>query len=70
MKTLKDHVKGVVKFVKYQDSNLYYITETGLQFAVPVEDIGNAIFLNEDKAMLFMRWIRKHLDLLKSNVPL
>ena len=63
--TLKDHVKGNVKFQYYRDNNLYYITETNLLFPVPIEDIGNATFLNEDKGMLFMRYIRKHLDKMK-----
>ena len=53
-----------VKFVFYRDGNLWYVTETGFEFPVPVEDIGNATFLAEDKAMLFMRYIRKHLDVI------
>lgn len=64
--TLKDHIKGKVNFQYYRDNNLYYITETGLTFPVPIEDIGNATFLNEDKAMLFMRYIRKFLDSMKA----
>ncbi len=60
--TLKDHVKGVVKFKFFRDNNLYYETETGLTFPVPIEDIGNATFLCEDKALLFMRYIRKFLN--------
>jgi hypothetical protein len=60
--SIKDHIKGVVKFQYYRDSKLFYKTETGVLFPVPVEDIGNATFLAEDKAMLFMRYIRKHLE--------
>lgn len=63
---LKDHVKGVVKFEYYRDGNLFYKTESGLTFPVPTSDIGNATFLAEDKAMLFMRYIRKHLDSIRS----
>lgn len=66
---IKEHVKGRVKFVKYQDATLYYKTETEIQFAVPIEDTGGAVFLNEDKALFFMRWIRKHLELLSDNEP-
>jgi len=29
-----------------------------LEFPVPVEDVGDATMLDEDRAMLFMRWIR------------
>lgn len=64
--TLKDHVKGSVTFQYYRDSNLYYVTETGLVFPVPIDDIGNATFLNTDKAMLFMRYIRKFLNQLEN----
>lgn len=62
---LKEHVQGKVKFEYYRDGNLYYKNETGLVFPVPTNDIGNATFLAEDKALLFMRYIRKHLDTLE-----
>lgn len=32
---------------------------------VTVEDIGNAVFLSRDKGILFMRYIRKFLELKK-----
>jgi hypothetical protein len=56
---IKEHIKGVVKFQYYRDNQLFYKTETGLTFPVPIADIGNATFLAEDKAILFMRYIRK-----------
>lgn len=31
-------------------------------FPVPVEDIGTATMLAEDKALFFMRWIRKAIE--------
>lgn len=66
--TLKDMVSAgkKVHFLYYHDSNLWYATESGFEFPVPIEDIGTATFMNEDKAMLFMRYIRKHLDLIAS----
>ena len=64
---LKDHVKGDVEFVRYHDGNLWYeVIATGLEFPVPTSDIGNATFLCRDRAMLFMRYIRKHLELKNS----
>lgn len=63
--TLKDHVQGKVTFQYYRDNQLFYKTETGLVFPVPIDDIGNATFLNEDKGLLFMRYIRKFLDAMK-----
>ncbi|MBE0525354.1 MAG: hypothetical protein IH631_00305 [Candidatus Thorarchaeota archaeon] len=64
MSTIKDMVKDnqKVQFQFYRDKELWYKTETGFEFPVPIEDIGNAIFLAEDKALLFMRYIRKHLN--------
>jgi len=59
--TLKDHVKGSVRFQYYRKGNLYYETETKLLFTVPIDDIGDAIFFDVDKAILFMRYIRKQL---------
>lgn len=53
-----------VKFIHYKDQNLWYETETNFQFPVPIEDIGNATFLAEDRAMLFLRYIRKHVALI------
>lgn len=64
--TLKEHVSGKVTFQFYRGGNLYYKNEQGLVFPVPIEDVGEATFMNEDKALLFMRYIRKHLDTLKS----
>lgn len=62
MNTIKEHVRGQVEFQYYRDGNLWYRTsETSFEFPVPIEDIGNATFLARDKAMLFMRYIRKHI---------
>lgn len=32
------------------------------QFTVPLEDIGTATLMDQDKAILFMRWIKKALE--------
>ena len=65
MRTLKEMVEGnqKVKFTRFLKGNLYYKTECGFEFVVPVEDTGDATFLAEDKALLFMRYIRKTLQL-------
>lgn len=96
MRTLKEMVQNgqKVRFSHYRNGSLWYHTECGFEFPVPVvrdleladvsEDshllaqvqglgakldagIGNAVFLNEDKAMLYMRYIRKHLDTVFQN---
>lgn len=63
--TLKDHIKGQVTFQYYRAGNLYYKTETELLFPVPIEDIGEATFLASDKAIFFMRYIRKYMEEMK-----
>jgi len=64
MSDLKNRVDGVVKFVRLADSELWYVCEDGFEFAVPLEDTKGAVFKAEDKAMYFMRWIRKHMAML------
>ena len=72
---IKDMVKNnnMVHFVRYFDGNLWYKVSWSppiirpvysFEFPVPVSDIGNATFLATDKAMLFMRYIRKHIETL------
>ena len=52
-----------VRFTHYRSGNLWYETEDGFSFPVPVSDVGEATFMAEDKAILFMRYIRKHIEL-------
>jgi len=63
---LKQIVKNnTVHFSHYRASHLYYnvtVNEIKYMFPVPIDDIGDATFLNEDKAMIMMRYIRKALD--------
>lgn len=64
--TLTEMVKNkTVKFKYYRENELWYVTEDGFEFPVPISDTGLAVFQAEDKAMLFMRWIRKQLDKVK-----
>jgi len=60
--TLKECIQGRVKFSFYRKGNLHYLCDNGFEFRVPIDDTGDAAFLHEDKAMLFMRWIRKELE--------
>jgi len=52
----------VVRFLYYRDKELWYETEDGFQFPVPINDTGTGTFKAEDKAILFMRWIRKRME--------
>jgi len=67
---IKDMVKDgkKVKFTHYKLGEVWYETECGFKFPVPVsntEEIGDATFLAEDKAMLLMRYIRKYIKYLE-----
>lgn len=69
--TIKEIVKNNhVKFKRYRKGILYYCVEVlnendelkSYEFPVPIEDCGDADFYWCDKAILFMRYIRKSLD--------
>ena len=64
MRSIKDMVSGnqTVQIVRYHNQQLWYKTECGFEFPVPISDTGNAQFLAQDRAMLFMRYIRKHVN--------
>lgn len=51
-----------VTFEYYRANHLWYTTECGFLFPVPIDDIGDATFNKTDKAMLFMRYIRKYIE--------
>jgi hypothetical protein len=66
MRTLKEMIVNnqKVRFSFYRDGQLWYETECGFRFPVPIEDAGTATFLAEDRAILFMRYIRKQMTAL------
>ena len=65
---IKEMVKGdkKVTFQYYRDGDLWYRHEDGFEFPVPISDVGNATMLATDRAMFFMRYIRKHAAMLES----
>lgn len=65
MTTLKELVKETnVKFVEYRKGNLWYEVEgKNFLFPVPIEDVGDGVFKATDKGLLFMRYIRAHLEI-------
>jgi len=67
--SVKDFVKDnkKVKFVSFREGEFLYETECGFQFPVSLSDVGKATLLAEDKAMFFMRYIRQHLEFIKSS---
>ncbi len=63
---VKDNQKVTFKF--YRDGQLWYDTECGFEFPVPISDAGTATFLAQDRAILFMRYIRKHIEYLQRSM--
>lgn len=77
--TLKLMISGdnQVYFTRYFDNNLWYRVGYAVdgeladpvydnfEFPVPVADTQGATFLAQDKAILFMRYIRKHMEMLE-----
>lgn len=68
MFNLKTMLKNkTVTFVRYRKGELIYKTECGFEFPVPISDTGDATFKHTDKAMTFMRWVRKQIDVVENN---
>jgi len=66
---LKNVIKGRVKFLHYRDNELWYKTEIdGFEFPIHIDDAQGATFLAEDKAIFFMRWIRKRIEMLNGEM--
>ena len=64
---IKDIVKNQrARFVFYRDRTLWYQTDNGFEFPVPLDDVGGATFNADEKAILMMRYIRKHLANIES----
>lgn len=63
--SIKEIVKdNKVTFSHYRAGYLYYniiVNSIKYSFPVPLDDVGDATFLNEDKAIIMMRYIRKSL---------
>lgn len=66
---LKSGIKNSVKFLEYRHGNLWYMAKDNndkvITFPVPIEDIGDATFMDVDKGIYFMRWIRQHMDTIR-----
>lgn len=65
MNTLKEMVNDgkKAKFVRYYCHQMWYQTECGFMFPVPLSDNGAAVLEAEEKALLLMRYIKAHIKL-------
>jgi hypothetical protein len=69
-RTIKQMVENnqKVRFRFYRDGQLWYATECGFEFPVPIAEAGTATFLAEDRAILFMRYIRRYMEFPKKSM--
>ena len=69
-RTMREMVENnqKVRLRFYRDGQLWYGTECGFEFPVPLVEAGTATFLAEDRAILFMRYIRKHMEFLRKSM--
>lgn len=58
---LKENLIGNVSFEYYRDHALWYRTQTGLLFPIPMTDLDTCQLLATEKAMVCMKWIRKYI---------
>ncbi len=63
----RDRVKEKAVFSHFREDALWYKTFDGWLFPIPVEDTKNAqgsqpTFGAEEKGILLMRWIRRHME--------
>lgn len=79
MSDISQKIKSLIEnnqqayFHRYFDGALWYRIPVGdrqddssfFEFPVPVTDVGTATFLFQDKAILMMRYIRKHIEMLE-----
>ena len=66
MKTLTQLVKENCNFIHFVDNELWYETESGFQFPIPLKDVGTTLFISEYKGIRLRKWIRKHLEMIKA----
>jgi len=53
-----------VRFLYFRDNEFWYRHEDGFMFPVSLQEAttGRATFLAEDKAIYFMRWMKKYIE--------
>lgn len=62
--SIKEHVNQgqMVHFQYFRDEEFWYRTDKGLLFPISLKEAlaGRATFMASDKAIYFMRWIRRY----------
>lgn len=66
---MSTNIKKLIKdqsahFVRYQNQELWYVTDNGFEFPIAIADVGGARINSEEKAIFLMTYIRKHLKMI------
>ena len=51
-----------VRFMFFLSGKLWYRTESGFKFPVPIKGSGQSVFLSEDRAKRFYPYIKAHAE--------
>lgn len=67
MRRVLDMVKDdqEVTFVRLFGDEMWYVTDSGFEFPVPLGDTVGATFMAKDRAIFFVRWIRHHVEMIE-----
>ena len=57
-KSMVEICKEKAYFMYYRDKNLCYKTDSGFVVQIPIDQCGTDVYKYEDRALVFMRWIR------------
>lgn len=57
---------GMVTFVRMTEGKMFYVTEDGLEFPVPIGELGKMTIWNSEPHFIFARHIHKHLKDIES----
>ena len=60
----------VVRFAYFRDNEFWYQHQDGLLFPISLAEAttGRATFLAEDKAIYFMRWMKRYIESCKNEI--
>jgi hypothetical protein len=59
---LTDLIKGkAAVFVEFHGGNLFYEIDGKFRFPVPVDELQGTSVLSEEKASVFMKWVKRAL---------
>ena len=66
---IKDMIVGkTVKFVRFRKGELIFVTENGFEFPVRHDEVDDAVLYAEDKAGLYIKYIKRQIKLAKEEL--